>query len=63
MLACRKWGQRQIGYYYLSSPIRVLLQRANDLRFGARRKIERNLCTGFPAFSRVLDQRPSRSGK
>ena len=35
MLACRKWGQRQTGCYYLSIPSGVLLLPANDLRFGA----------------------------
>ena len=35
MLACRRWGQRQTGYYYLSIPSGVLSLRANDLRFGA----------------------------
>jgi hypothetical protein len=28
-------GQRQTGYYYRSTPIQVLLLRANDLSFGA----------------------------
>ena len=35
MLACRKWGHWQTGYWYLSIPSGVLLLRANDLRFGA----------------------------
>ena len=35
MLACRKWGQRQTGCYYLCIPSGVLLLPANNLRFGA----------------------------